>query len=239
MLQQHIAHRLQVLLRQCVVRQLLGCDPSSPKLRVDRVLHEPVPVVKMVNLRIDAFDLLRELQNERLVRLPRQVVVAEKGQLLGTFDTVLKQRGVRVEHDRVSARGGALDECGAGCLDPVPVPEGLEPECGPRSACGTVELAGRMGRVVVVTVARAWSDGDDDRREPAPDVFRNVPLAGAAAGAGLQSLAARDGRPRGCESACARRQSAAMRERARLGRGVPERSNEAAGRVCPDDVFAR
>ena len=96
-----------------------------------------------------------------------------------------------------------------------------------------------MGRVVVVTVARAWSQRGDDRREPAPDVFRNVPLAGAAAGAGLQSLAARDGRPRGCESACARRQSAAMRERARLGRGVPERSNEAAGRVCPDDVFAR
>jgi len=96
-----------------------------------------------------------------------------------------------------------------------------------------------MGRVVVVTVARAWSQRDDDRREPAPDVFRNVPLAGAAAGAGLQSLAARDGRPRGCESACARRQSAAMRERARLGRGVPERSGAMAGRVCPDDVFAR
>ena len=96
-----------------------------------------------------------------------------------------------------------------------------------------------MGRVVVVTVVRAWSQRDDDRREPAPDVFRNVPLAGAAAGAGLQSLAARDERPRGCASACVRRRSAAMRERARLGRGVPVRSGAMAGRVCPEDVLAR
>ena len=96
-----------------------------------------------------------------------------------------------------------------------------------------------MGRVVVVTVVRAWSQRDDDRREPAPDVFRNVPLAGAAAGAGLQSLAARDERPRGCASACVRRRSATMRERARLGRGVPVRSGAMAGRVCPEDVLAR